>query len=220
MDHAHTQEHGESESRDDKVGRLTDDVDHLLDEISDKLDSEAEEFVRGFIQKGGQGWSSFLDPAFFIGAATASLVAGVAWDAFKVSMAKSIHALRHVQLRNDTPIHVDEGSGEEVYDDDFVHVLSEAWDTAQKLLASDVPSHTVDEATALHWALFMTQLQARAGLVRIAPEQREQLKAAAAGLPNTSPSALLTAIIGEWFDGQKTAADDPAVRRHDRPEED
>ncbi len=38
----------------ERVGKLTDDVDALLDEIDETLESNAEEFVRGFVQKGGQ----------------------------------------------------------------------------------------------------------------------------------------------------------------------
>ncbi len=34
--------------------RLDDDVDALLDEIDDVLEENAEEFVRSFVQKGGQ----------------------------------------------------------------------------------------------------------------------------------------------------------------------
>ena len=34
--------------------RLDDDVDSILDEIDDVLEENAEEFVRGFVQKGGQ----------------------------------------------------------------------------------------------------------------------------------------------------------------------
>jgi prokaryotic ubiquitin-like protein Pup len=33
---------------------LLDDVDELLDEIDDVLEENAEEFVRGYVQKGGQ----------------------------------------------------------------------------------------------------------------------------------------------------------------------
>lgn len=33
---------------------VLDDVDELLDEIDDVLESNAEEFVRGYVQKGGQ----------------------------------------------------------------------------------------------------------------------------------------------------------------------
>ena len=39
----------ESEARD-----VLDDVDELLDEIDDVLEENAEEFVRGYVQKGGQ----------------------------------------------------------------------------------------------------------------------------------------------------------------------
>jgi ubiquitin-like protein Pup len=38
----------------DRVGKLTDDVDSLLDEIDDVLEENAEDFVRSYVQKGGQ----------------------------------------------------------------------------------------------------------------------------------------------------------------------
>ena len=38
----------------DRVGKLTDDVDSLLDEIDDVLEENAEEFVKSYVQKGGQ----------------------------------------------------------------------------------------------------------------------------------------------------------------------
>ncbi len=38
----------------ERVDKLTDDVDALLDEIDDVLEENAEEFVRSYIQKGGE----------------------------------------------------------------------------------------------------------------------------------------------------------------------
>ena len=38
----------------DRVGKLTDDVDALLDEIDDVLEENAEDFIKGYVQKGGQ----------------------------------------------------------------------------------------------------------------------------------------------------------------------
>lgn len=38
----------------ERVGKLTDDVDALLDEIDDVLETNAEEFVKSYVQKGGQ----------------------------------------------------------------------------------------------------------------------------------------------------------------------
>lgn len=38
----------------ERVEKLSDDVDSLLDEIDDVLEENAEEFVRGYVQKGGE----------------------------------------------------------------------------------------------------------------------------------------------------------------------
>ncbi len=38
----------------ERVGKLTDDVDSLLDDIDDVLEANAEDFVRAFVQKGGE----------------------------------------------------------------------------------------------------------------------------------------------------------------------
>ncbi len=41
----------------------TADVDELLDEIDEVLEANAEDFVRGFVQKGGQAVARWLQPA-------------------------------------------------------------------------------------------------------------------------------------------------------------
>ena len=38
----------------DRKEALDDDIDAILDEIDDVLETNAEEFVRGFVQKGGE----------------------------------------------------------------------------------------------------------------------------------------------------------------------
>ncbi|MCW2672100.1 MAG: Ubiquitin-like protein pup, partial [Frankiales bacterium] len=38
----------------ERVEELTSDVDDLLDEIDEVLESNAEEFVKGYVQKGGE----------------------------------------------------------------------------------------------------------------------------------------------------------------------
>ncbi len=43
-----------SEDVAERKERLDDDVDAILDEIDEVLEENAEEFVRGFVQKGGQ----------------------------------------------------------------------------------------------------------------------------------------------------------------------
>jgi prokaryotic ubiquitin-like protein Pup len=44
----------ESTDVQERVGKLTDDVDSLLDEIDDVLEENAEDFVKSYVQKGGQ----------------------------------------------------------------------------------------------------------------------------------------------------------------------
>jgi ubiquitin-like protein Pup len=43
-----------SDAAAERKEKLDDDVDAILDEIDEVLESNAEEFVRGFVQKGGQ----------------------------------------------------------------------------------------------------------------------------------------------------------------------
>jgi ubiquitin-like protein Pup len=38
----------------ERQGKLTDDVDAILDEIDEVLEENAEEFVRSYVQKGGE----------------------------------------------------------------------------------------------------------------------------------------------------------------------
>jgi len=45
---------GEAIQAGDHAGKLRDEIDDLLDEIDDVLESNAEEFVKNYVQKGGQ----------------------------------------------------------------------------------------------------------------------------------------------------------------------
>jgi len=49
-------EHEDASARDttEKARDVVDDVDELLDEIDDVLEENAEEFIRSYVQKGGQ----------------------------------------------------------------------------------------------------------------------------------------------------------------------
>ena len=44
----------ESSDVQERVGKLTDDVDALLDDIDEALETNAEDFVKAFVQKGGE----------------------------------------------------------------------------------------------------------------------------------------------------------------------
>ncbi|MFY9913048.1 MAG: ubiquitin-like protein Pup [Nocardioidaceae bacterium] len=47
-------EEAPSDAAAERKEKLDDDVDAILDDIDEVLESNAEEFVRGFVQKGGQ----------------------------------------------------------------------------------------------------------------------------------------------------------------------
>ncbi|NKI43522.1 ubiquitin-like protein Pup [Streptomyces physcomitrii] len=49
-----TEEAQGSEDLKERQEKLSDDVDSVLDEIDDVLEENAEDFVRSFVQKGGQ----------------------------------------------------------------------------------------------------------------------------------------------------------------------
>ena len=175
---------------------LSQDVDAVIDEIDTPLDTDAEAFVRSFVQKGGQGWSSFLDPSFFIGAAAAAVAGGAAWDGFKIAMAKTIHALRHIPGANSDHALKDDGS----YNPDFEHMLEGVWETARHLIDEYTPDHTLDEATALHWVLFYNELQNTLPAVRLEPRVHARLTAVAATTPERlSTSQLVARIIDAWL---------------------
>src|SRR3954451_2316389 len=70
------------------------DVDSILNEIDESIEENAEAFIHSYLQKGGQGWSEILDPAFFVGAAAAGVAAAATWDTFKLAMTKVIKAIR------------------------------------------------------------------------------------------------------------------------------
>ncbi len=50
----HPPEVASNEDAAERKGKLDDDVDAILDDIDGVLETNAEEFVRGFVQKGGQ----------------------------------------------------------------------------------------------------------------------------------------------------------------------
>jgi prokaryotic ubiquitin-like protein Pup len=52
-DEEDVQQQGAEEAR-ERLDKLSDDVDAILDEIDEVLEENAEEFVRSYVQKGGQ----------------------------------------------------------------------------------------------------------------------------------------------------------------------
>ena len=183
----------------DADAELRSELDALLDEIDEPLEEGTEEFVRKYVQKGGQGWSGLLDPSFFVGAAAASLAAAMVWDTFKTVIGRVVHALQNVP----GPVTPDALLPDGSLNPEFEELLHEAWWTAERLLKGKETGpllHSMDEATALHWVIFFTEMQKAQGLVRLRPDHYKHISQAAAATPERlSPSQLVARIVDRWL---------------------
>jgi ubiquitin-like protein Pup len=138
---------------------FSDDVDRILDEIDEPLEEGAEDFVRSYVQKGGQGWSGFFTPEFYVGAAAAGILSGATYDIFKGVIRRITKALLQVPGRSHISPEEYEAMETAGYE---AEVIKEAWKTASRLAKQENIQHSIDEATALHWALFTIELEHRA----------------------------------------------------------
>jgi len=179
--------------------RLEEDVELILSEIEEVLEDEgfAELFVRSYAQKGGQGWSTFLDPGFYVGAAAICVVAGGTWDSFKLILGRVVKALRQLP----GPPIPSPLAGDDSYDPEFEHMLRQTWLNAIRLIRQQDIEHSIDEATALHWGLFFAELERTLGYVRLRPDQYQQIiRIAAAETERRSPSQIIAKIVDEWLE--------------------
>ncbi len=170
------------------------DDDDLLEEIDKVLEQSSEEFVRGYVDKGGQGWSGFFDPAFFIGAVNAGLAAAMTWDLFKLTVKRTISALSQTPGPASSLLSAD---GE--LDPGVELALKEAWQSAKEFRESSV-RHSLDEAETLHWQIFFREFMHAGGFVRLRLEHLDQLRRIASMTPERlSTSQLLARIIDKWL---------------------
>jgi ubiquitin-like protein Pup len=197
--------HDEIEQREE---RSSDDVDVILDQIDARLEENAEEFVRSYAQKGGQGWSEFLTPDFLVGAAATGMISGATYDIFKESISRIVKALRQT-VRPSSPSPLEE---DDSFNSEYERVLKHAWDIGIRLAKQQGIEHSIDEATALHWILFAMELQRSLGSVNLGIKRYKRLaRASAADAEHLGPSRLAARIIDEWLKQH------PTPRKKKRP---
>lgn len=176
----------------DKQKKLADDVDSIIDEIDEVLDENAEEFVRSYVLKGGQGWTDFFTPEFYVAAATGGVLGGLAYDEFKAVVLRIVKAVRQAR-------------GEPDYDPfrevnrHYEESIQNAWKNANRLVKKQGIEHSIDEAVALHWTLFTKELERSAGTVRLGAKRHNRLTRAA-NREDLSPSQLAARIIDQWLE--------------------
>ncbi|MFI0966070.1 ubiquitin-like protein Pup [Streptomyces sp. NPDC021080] len=172
-------------------------TDSILDEMDAALQADEEQFVRSFVQKGGQGWSGIVDPSFFVGAVTVSAASGMAWDDFLKMMARILSAMRHVPGPGDPESFLQEDG---TLDLQLQEMLLGDWRMAKSVMGGNPVGHSVDESAAFHWALFTRDFFKSQWFVRLRADQFNVMlrRAASEGL---EPSELAERIIDRWIDG-------------------
>lgn len=175
--------------------KLSEQVDSILDEINEVMDENAEEFARSYVQRGGQGWSDFFTPEFYVAAATGGVLGGLAYDEFKALVLRIVKAVRDArgEPRDDPFPEVTEH---------YEETIQNAWKNASRLVKKQGIEHSIDEAVALHWTLFTKELERSAGTVRLGANRHNRL-VRAAGREDLSPSQLAARIIDQRLEKQE-----------------
>jgi ubiquitin-like protein Pup len=178
--------------------RLSEAVDAILDEIDEVEEENANEFVRSYVQKGGQGWSGFITPEFYVGAAAAGVLSGATYDMFKEVLRRISKALRQVPGRSTGTSKDYEVEDISAYE---ATVINEAWQIASRLAEQQDIQHSIDQATALHWAVFTMELEHSLGSIHLGTERYERLvRASAASDEEMDESELAARIIDQWLE--------------------
>lgn len=188
-------------SADDLNSRRVDlglETDEILDSVAGVFVSDPDDFVRRYVQKGGQGWSSMLDPAFFVGAVSAGVAASATWAAIKASIAAVINSLIPVSGPSNTGQLLTAG-GE--LDPELERMLRQTYINTRALVdgSRDV-EHDLDEAEIFHHVLFFQHLLPRLRLVELSEDHFRRLNMAAKETPERlSTSQLVARIVERWL---------------------
>lgn len=174
--------------------KLSEYVDAILDEIDEVLEENAEEFVRTYVKRGGQGWSDFFTPEFYVGAATAGVLGRLAYDEFKAVVLRIVRSVREARegADHDPLTQIIES---EYYEES----IKNAWRNAVRLVKKQGIEHSIDESVALHWTLFIRELERSVGTVRLGRRRHDRLTQAA-NRADLSPSQLAARIIDQWLE--------------------
>lgn len=190
-DHRRSEDEIESQVVGERHDQLSDDIEAIADMIDEVLEENAEEFVRSYVEKGGQGWSGFFTPEFYVGAAAAGILSGATYDIFKTVIRRITKALLQIPGRSTV-------RPDQAYED---MIIEEAWITASRLAAQEGIQHSIDEATALHWALFTIELEHSLGSIHLGAQRYERLvRASAATEDSLEASELGARIIDQWLE--------------------
>ncbi|MBT2487742.1 ubiquitin-like protein Pup [Streptomyces sp. ISL-96] len=178
------------------------DLDRVFEEIESILHEDEEQFVREFVQQGGQGWSGFLEPSFFIGMASFGVASGMSWRDFMHAVRRFLIALSGVPGPANTEVFLDEDGEIKA---DFVEMLHEEWFRAEVISRGMPFDHSAEDSIAFHWVMFARDFLKSQCLVRLSVEQYSVIELeAASSVEGWGPSELVQRIIDRWISEQRS----------------
>jgi prokaryotic ubiquitin-like protein Pup len=167
--------------------KLSDDVDAILDELDEVLEENAEEFVRSYVRKGGQGASFDLTMQFLAETAALGILQGLTYDSFK----RIISRIAKVFTSETKRVVRSPLEGDEYYEEETEADLKAAWIAAIRVIERRrLLDHTNEEAAAFKAIIFANEMQKRLGSVHLGPTRYDRLAREAAARNLTRPNLL------------------------------
>jgi prokaryotic ubiquitin-like protein Pup len=191
--------------------KLGEDVDTILDEIDDVLNESAEDFVRAYVQKRGQGPSDLFTAEFFIGAIAGGIAGNASYDLIKAAVKNTLasfrQALEHFGEREAITLTIPpHGRVDELANEDGSFALeadnqrfSEIYKVVRGLTGRMPLAHTDEEAVAIQFTAYFGELFREAGIIKLLPSHHQILQQAAhnGDVPIPLPQ-LVAHIIADW----------------------
>jgi prokaryotic ubiquitin-like protein Pup len=172
------------------------DLDATLDEIDEVLEENAEEFVKQYVRKGGQGDTALFTMEFLIGAVAGGVAGNATYDMIKAALFRTFRAFRQIGR----PVSdVTDEDGSYLYEEDE-RELAAIYEMARRIPTPYPPRHDPDEALAVHWLVYLRELHREAGFVQLLPKHYRKIAAAGMAAPERlQPSQLVAKIVDQWL---------------------
>ena len=161
-------------------------VDDILDEIDEVYEENSDEFVRSYVQKGGQGESFDLTIQFLASTAALAIWQGMNYDLFKQLATQFFRRLHPPDEPVSQPTEAE---------------LRAGFAAAERVIDREKElNHSEEEAAAFKAIIFANEMHHRLGIVHLGFERYARLYLAAES-QGLGPSRLAGQIIDEWLEG-------------------
>ena len=162
-------------------------VDDILDEIDEVYEENSEEFVRSYVQKGGQGESFDLTVQFLASTAALSIWQGMNYDLFKQLATQFFRRLHPSDEPVSQPTEAE---------------LKAGFAAAERVIDREKElNHSEEEAAAFKAIIFANEMHHRLGIVHLGFERYARLTRAAEsqGLGPSKANIQTPVLMMGWW---------------------